>query len=68
MDGIKKDLEEAINFKGNRMEQLLMIFCRQLKLKYEKLTEEEKRCLVQIISKSELLKSSIPQRKKKKNS
>jgi len=63
---IKKDLEEAANFEGSRAEQLLIIFCKQLKLKYNKLTEEEKKTLIKIASKSELVKSHIPQRRKKK--
>lgn len=37
-----KDLEEVVNFEGDRVEQLLMIYCKQTKLRYNKLTEEEK--------------------------
>ena len=63
---IKKDLEEAVNFKGSHTEQLLIIFCKQLKIKYDKLTEKEKKTLIDIASKSELIKSYVPHRKKKK--
>ena len=53
-----------LNFKGNRTEQLLFLFCKQAKIKYHNLTEEEKRWLIQIVQKSEFLKSHIPQRGK----
>ena len=33
------------SFKGSRAEQLLMVFCKQTKLRYSKLTEEEKQWL-----------------------
>ena len=36
------DLEAVARFKGSRAEQLLMVFCKQTKLRYSKLTEEEK--------------------------
>ncbi len=45
MDELKRDLEEVANFKGSRAEQLLMVFCKQTKLRYTKLTEEEKQWL-----------------------
>lgn len=63
---LKKDLEEVANFEGSRVEQLLMIYCKQTKLRYNKLTEEEKQWLVRIMQKSELMKSHTPQRGKKK--
>lgn len=63
---LKKDLEEVANFEGSRVEQLLMIYCKQTKLRYNKLTEEKKQWLVRIMQKSELLKSYTPQRGKKK--
>ena len=63
---IKQDLEEVANFKGSRAEQLLLLFCKQTKLKYGKLTEEEKQWLMKIVQKSELAKSFVPQRGKKK--
>lgn len=62
---MKKDLEEVANFEGSRVEQLLMIYCKQTKLRYNKLTEE-KQWLVRIMQKSELMKSHTPQRGKKK--
>ena len=39
---LKGDLEEEPNFEGSRMEPLLMVYCKQTKLRYSKLTEEEK--------------------------
>lgn len=61
---IKRDLEEVANFKGSRTEQLILLFCKQTKLKYSRLTDEEKRWLTQIAHKSELLKSPIKHRGK----
>ena len=66
MDELKQDLEEVANFKGSRAEQLLMVFCKQTKLRYSKLTEEEKQWLTRIVQKSELAKSYLPQRGKRK--
>ena len=63
---LKKDLEEVANFEGSRVEQLLMIYCKQTKLRYNKLTEEEKQWLIRIMQKSELMKSHMSQRGKKK--
>ena len=52
--------------RGSRAEQLLMVFCKQTKLRYTKLTEEEKQWLTRIVQKSELAKSYVPQRGKRK--
>lgn len=43
-----------------------MVFCKQTKLRYSKLTEEEKQWLTRIVQKSELAKSYVPQRGKRK--
>lgn len=48
-------------------EQLLMVFCKQTKLRYTKLTEEEKQWLTGIVQKSELAKSYVPQRVRESN-
>lgn len=61
---LKKALDEAANFKGSRLEQLIMLFCKQTKLKYSKLTDEEKQWLIRIAQKSELAKAYISQRGK----
>lgn len=61
---LKKDLEEAANFEGSHMQKLLMVFCKQTKLRYKSLTEEEQKWLLQIMQKSELAKSSISKRGK----
>ena len=66
VDERKRDLEEVASFKGGRAEQLLMVFCKQTKLRYNKLTEEEKQWLPQIVQKSELAKGYVPQRRKRK--
>lgn len=63
---LKQDLEEVARFNGSKLEQLIMLFCKQTKLRYNKLTEEEKQWLTRIAQKSELLKSSVPQRGKKR--
>lgn len=48
VDELKRDLEEVASFKGSRADQLLMVFCKQTKLRYNKLTEEEKQWLTRI--------------------
>lgn len=63
---LKRDMDEVANFKGSRLEQLILLFCKQTKLRYNKLTEEEKQWLVRIAQKSELAKGYVPQRGKKK--
>lgn len=66
MDELNQDLEEVASFKGSWAEQLLMVFCKQTKLRYSKLTEEEKQWLTRIVQKSELAKSYLLQRGKRK--
>ena len=63
---LKRDLEEVAQFNGSKLEQLIMLFCKQTKLCYNKLTEAEKQWLTRIARKSELLKGSISQRGKGK--
>ena len=63
---LKRDLEEIAQFNGSKLEQLIMLFCKQTKLRYNKLTEEEKQWLTRIARKSELLNGSISQRGKGK--
>jgi len=62
----KKHLEEVANFKGSRLEQPLILFRKQIKLKYNKLTEEEKQWLVRIARKSELAKGGTLSRENKR--
>lgn len=62
---LKQNLEEVMNYNGSRVEKLLMTFCMQTKIKYNKLSEEEKQWLIRIVQKSELIKSHIPQRGKR---
>ena len=61
---LKRDLKEVAQFNGSKLEQLIMLFCKQTKLRYNKLTEEEKQWLARIALKSELLKGSVSQRGK----
>lgn len=44
----------------------LMLYCKQTKTPYHKLTEEEKQWLMKIAQKSRLAKSSVSQRGKKR--
>ena len=66
MDELKRDLEEVASFIGSWAERLLMVFCKQTKLRYNKLTEEEKQWLTRIVQKSELTKGYVLQRGKRK--
>ena len=66
VEELKRDLEEVACFNGSKLEQLIMLFCKQTKLRYNKLTEEEKQWLARIAQKSELLKGSVSQREKKR--
>ena len=66
VEEIKEALEEVAQFEGSRTEQLIMLFCKQTKLRYNKLTEEEKQWLTRIMRKSELLKGTVSQRGKAK--
>lgn len=66
VEELKQDLEEVANFEGSKLEKLLMIFCKRTKLRYNKLTEEEKQWLIRIMRKSELMKSPVSQRGKKR--
>ncbi len=66
VEELKRDLEEVANFKGGRVEKLLLLFCKQTKLRYNKLTEEEKQWLTRIAQKSELARGFTPQRGKSK--
>ena len=42
---MKKDLEEVANFKGSKFVKQLIVYYKQLKIDYRKLTTEEFRCL-----------------------
>ena len=66
IEEMKQDLEEVASFKGSRLEQWLLIYCKQNHLPYNRLTEEEKQWLIRIGSKSDFLKSHTTQRGKKR--
>lgn len=64
---LREALVEVANFRGSRLEKLVMLFCKQTRLRYSKLTEEEKQWLVRIARKSELAKGHVSHRGKKIN-
>ena len=59
---LKEYIENISATEGSDFQKWIMIFCKQLYLPYNKLTEDEKRWLVQISRKSDLLKSGTSQR------
>lgn len=62
IEEVKQDLEEVANLKDSRLEQLLFLFCKQTKLRYNKLIEEENSGLFGLHKKSELMKNTVPKR------
>ena len=60
-----KELRTCRN-KRSYTEQLLLVFFKQTKLRYNKLSEEEKQWLIRIMQKSELIKSAVSKRGKRK--
>ena len=61
---IQSSLSDAIRFQGSDQERQIRIFCKQLGIDYDKLTVEEFAVLIQILKKSELLKSPYNKRGK----
>ena len=61
----KESLEEISQVKGGKVEKLMMLFCKQNQINYSKLTDNEKRWLVEICKKSNLLKGGSSQRGKR---
>ena len=57
---LKQNLGEVARFNGSKLEQLIMLFYKQAKIRYNRLTEEEKQWLARIAQKLELLKGSMP--------
>lgn len=51
---MKKDLEEVASFKGSKLEKQMIVYCKQLKIDYTKLTQEEFRWFIKILRKSKL--------------
>lgn len=66
IQGRLKDQRLSDGLERQPVEQLLMVFFKQTKLRYNKMAEEEKQWLPRIVKKSELVKSYVPQRGKKK--
>ena len=61
---LKEYIESISETEGSDFQKWIMIFCKQLHLPYNKLTDTEKHWLIQISRKSGLLKSGINQRGK----
>ena len=50
-DELKENLKAVENFKGNRDEKLVVLYCKQLGINYKNLSDEEFRWLIQILNK-----------------
>ena len=61
----KESLEEISQVKGGKVEKLMMLFCKQNQINYSTLTDNEKRWLVEICKKSNLLKGGASRRGKR---
>ena len=61
---LKEYIETISGAEGSDFQKWIMIFCKQIHLPYNKLTDTEKHWLIQISRKSSLLKSGTSQRGK----
>ena len=61
---LKEYIETISGTEGSDFQKWIMIFCKQIRLPYNKLTDTEKHWLIQISRKSSLLKSGTNQRGK----
>ena len=61
---LKAYIESISETEGSDFQKWIMIFCKQIRLPYNKLTDTEKQWLIQISRKSSLLKSGTNQRGK----
>ncbi|OUQ37184.1 hypothetical protein B5E67_09080 [Faecalibacterium sp. An122] len=61
---LKEYIESISETEGSDFQKWIMIFCKQIHLPYNKLTDTEKQWLIQISRKSSLLKSGTSQRGK----
>ena len=59
---LKEYIETISGTEGSDFQKWIMIFCKQIRLPYNKLTDTEKQWLIQISRKSSLLKSGTSQR------
>lgn len=62
-DELKENLEAVENFKGNHLEKQAMLYCKQLGINYEDLSDEEFRQLIQILQKAKRTGTPINQTK-----
>lgn len=65
-ESIKRDIEEAMNSSESRVETLLRQALIRLGVPYAKVTEEEKKTMLNVLRKSKTLQSGIPMRGKYK--
>ena len=65
-DELKKDLEDAANFKGSPLEKQAVLYCKRLGINYSKLSPDEFQTLIKILKKSTHLKTPINQKKRRK--
>ena len=61
---LKEYIETISGTEGSDFQKRIMIFCKQIRLPYNKLTDIEKQWLIQISRKSSLLKSGTSQKGK----
>lgn len=62
----KAEVEELEKAEASRAEKWMMLFCKQTGINYRELTDEDKKALVRICSKSKHMKTPINQRGKKR--
>lgn len=62
-DKLKENLEAVENFKGNHLEKQTMLYCKQLGINYENLSDEKFCQLIQILQKSKKTGTPISQTK-----
>lgn len=63
-DEIRSSLEEAARFQGSDKEKRVVVFCRQLRIDYTKLTPEEFQVMIRVLGKSKYL--NVPRGKRRK--
>ena len=65
-DTARQELEAAMSYEGSPEERQARLFCKQLGIKYDKLSKEEFASLINILKKSSLLKVQPNRRGKNK--
>ena len=62
----KKGMDVAANFKGSPMEKQIAVLLGQIGVDFKKLSDEELRTLVKILNKSNLIKTTLNNRGKRR--